>query len=108
MSTNKTTIKPADMAQFRFAIIAPVIQELYPDDSRTAYYKRIAEKPLRYPDGSLRNISYKTVVKSGYPSTSVAVSKHFSQTNALTKVLPAHSPMLPSKRSSGSSRNSPG
>ena len=63
MSTNKTTIKPADMAQFRFAIIAPVIQELYPDDSRTAYYKRITEKPLRYPDGSLRNVSYKTVEK---------------------------------------------
>ena len=51
------------MAQFRFAIIAPVIQELYPDDSRTAYYKRITEKPLRYPDGSLRNVSYKTVEK---------------------------------------------
>ncbi len=42
----------AAIAQFKFAIIAPVIQELYPDASRTAYYERITEKPLTLPDGT--------------------------------------------------------
>ena len=43
MSKNKYFISPAEMAQFRFALIAPVIQGLFPDASRTAYYKRITE-----------------------------------------------------------------
>ena len=36
----------AAMAQFRLALIAPVIHGLYPDASRNAYYLRITEKPL--------------------------------------------------------------
>lgn len=50
-------------AQFRFAIIAPVIQGLYPDPSKTAYYKRVTKKPLLLPDGSLFKYDYKTVEK---------------------------------------------
>lgn len=53
----------AKIAQFRFALIAPVIQGLFPDVSRTAYYKRITEKPLTFPDGNVKEISYKTVEK---------------------------------------------
>ena len=59
MSKSKTThlpINPAEMAQFRFALIAPVIHGLFPDASRTAYYKRITEKPLKFPDGSLHEL----------------------------------------------------
>lgn len=52
--------KAADLAQFRFGIIAPVIQGLYPDSSATAYYKRIAENEFTLPDGTTRKFSYKT------------------------------------------------
>ena len=53
----------AEIAQYKFALIAPVIQDLFTDVSRVAYYKRVTEKPLKFPDGSIRNISYKTLEK---------------------------------------------
>ena len=53
----------AEVAQFRFALIAPVIQGLFPDQSATAYYKRVTEKPLTLPDGSSVSYSYKTLEK---------------------------------------------
>lgn len=53
----------AAIAQFRFALIAPVIQGLFPDESATAYYKRVTEKPLTLPDGSTVTYSYKTLEK---------------------------------------------
>lgn len=37
----ETTRQDAEVAQFRFALIAPVIQGLFPDASATAYYKRV-------------------------------------------------------------------
>ena len=39
--TNETMKHNAEAAQFRFALIAPVIQRLFPDASATAYYKRV-------------------------------------------------------------------
>ena len=53
----------AAVAQFRFALIAPVIQDLFPDPSKTAYYKRVTEKPLTLPDGTLKKYDYKSVEK---------------------------------------------
>lgn len=53
----------AEVAQFRFALIAPVIQGLFPDASRTAYYKRVTENPLTLPDGTKKVINYKTLEK---------------------------------------------
>ena len=44
--SNSEVARAAEIAQFRFALIAPVIQDLYPDKSRTQYYKRVTEKPL--------------------------------------------------------------
>jgi hypothetical protein len=64
MSKDSETIKhDAEMAQFRFALIAPVVQGLYPDTSETAYYKRVTEKPLTLPDGTSVSYSYKTLEK---------------------------------------------
>ena len=63
MNKNKNLVTATEIAQFRFALIAPVIQDLYPDASRTAYYKRVTEKPLTLPDGSVREISFKTLEK---------------------------------------------
>lgn len=55
--------KNAEIAQFRFALIAPVIQGLFPDASATAYYKRVTASPLTLPDGSRVSYSYKTLEK---------------------------------------------
>ena len=59
----ETVKRDAQIAQFRFALIAPVVQGLYPDASATAYYKRVTEKPLSLPDGSSVTYSYKTLEK---------------------------------------------
>ncbi|MDE7244818.1 MAG: DDE-type integrase/transposase/recombinase [Oscillospiraceae bacterium] len=47
----------AAIAQFKLAVIAPAIQGFYPDASRNAYYKRVAQQPLTLPDGSV--VKYK-------------------------------------------------
>jgi len=38
-------------AQFKFGLIAPVIQDTYPDESISAYCRRVSEKPVVLPDG---------------------------------------------------------
>jgi transposase InsO family protein len=64
MSKDSETIKhDAEIAQFRFALIAPVVQGLFPDASETAYYKRVTEKPFTLPDGTSVSYSYKTLEK---------------------------------------------
>lgn len=64
MSKDTETIKrDAEAAQFRFALIAPVIQGLFPDASATAYYKRVSAAPLTLPDGTSVKYSYKTLEK---------------------------------------------
>lgn len=59
----ETIKRDAEIAQFRFALIAPVVQGLFPDASATAYYKRVTENPLTLPDGSSVTYSYKTLEK---------------------------------------------
>ena len=61
--SNNEIARAAEIAQFRFALIAPVIQDLYPDKSRTQYYKRITEKPLTQPDGKVVVYNHKTLEK---------------------------------------------
>jgi transposase InsO family protein len=61
--SNSESAKAAEIAQFRFALIAPVIQDLDPDRSRTQYYKRITEKPLTQPDGKVVVYNHKTLEK---------------------------------------------
>ena len=51
MNKDTETLKhDAEVAQFRFALIAPVIQGLYPDASATAYYKRVTEYKMSRPN----------------------------------------------------------
>ena len=59
----ETTKNDALVAQFRFAMIAPVIQGLFPDASATAYYKRVTEHPLTLPNGTVVQYSYRTLEK---------------------------------------------
>lgn len=63
MTNDKTTADAVAIAQFRFALIAPVLQELFPDNSRAAYYKRVTEKPLILPDGTAKKYDFKTLEK---------------------------------------------
>lgn len=44
--------EPLKVAHFRFALIAPVIQGLYPDASEAAYYRRVTKDPIIRPDGT--------------------------------------------------------
>ena len=53
----------AQVAQFRFALIAPLIQGLATDASNTAYYKRITKEPLTLPNGQTVRYSWKTPQK---------------------------------------------
>lgn len=63
-NNNPELEKAAEIAQFRFGLIAPVIQNTYPDDSAAKYYKRITENnALRLPDGSPMQYSWKTLEK---------------------------------------------
>jgi transposase InsO family protein len=48
----KSQIPPLELAHFRFALIAPVIQGQFPDPSAAAYYRRVTEEPLILPNGS--------------------------------------------------------
>lgn len=48
----KNSVSPLETAHFRFALIAPVIQGLYPDQSEAAYYRRVTKEPLLRPDGT--------------------------------------------------------
>ena len=50
-------------AQFRSALIAPLVQGLVPDESGTAYFMRITKQPLTLPDGRQVEYSWKTPQK---------------------------------------------
>jgi len=51
----KTNSKDMDreLAYFRFALIAPVIQGTFPDASVAAYCRRVTENPIMRPDGTM-------------------------------------------------------
>jgi len=50
-------------AHLRFAIIAPAIQGLFSEPTKTAYYKKVAEKPLKMPDGRELLLNFNTFEK---------------------------------------------
>lgn len=60
---NKKNITPIETAHFRFALIAPVIQGLFPDPSAAAYYRRVTDQPITLPDGSTFHYNPKTLEK---------------------------------------------
>lgn len=49
------------IAQTKFSLIAPIISGTYPDDSTTAYFKRISICEVDWPDGQQRKFSYQTI-----------------------------------------------
>lgn len=64
MSNENETMKHnVEVAQFRFALIAPAIQRLFPDASAAAYYNRVSAAPLTLPGGTSVKYSYKPLEK---------------------------------------------
>jgi len=59
----KPNATPLDIAHFRFGLIAPVIQNRYPDSSAMAYYRRVTEDPLELPDGTFYKYNPGTLQK---------------------------------------------
>ena len=59
----KINASPMDIAHFRFALIAPVIQGTFFEPSAAAYYRKVTEKPLILPDGSTFLYNPKTLEK---------------------------------------------
>lgn len=60
---NKISVSPIETAHFRFALIAPVIQGLFPDGSAAAYYRRLTDNPVIRPDGTAFRYNPKTLEK---------------------------------------------
>ena len=60
---DKSYNEAVKIAHLRFAVIAPVIQELFTDPTKTAYYRKVAEKPLKMPDGREVFLNYNTFEK---------------------------------------------
>jgi len=61
--TVKKYVSPIEIAHFRFALIAPVIQGLFPDPSVAAYCRRVTEKPIKAPGGNEISYRPKTIEK---------------------------------------------
>ena len=49
------------IAQVKFAVIAPVVSCTFTDENITAYFKRMAEHPLKWPDGIEKKFSVATM-----------------------------------------------
>jgi transposase InsO family protein len=52
MQKQNTKDMDRELAYFRFALIAPVVQGTFPDASVAAYCRRVTEKPIIRPDGT--------------------------------------------------------
>lgn len=59
----KINASPMDIAHFRFALIAPVIQGTFFEASAAAYYRKVTEKPITLPDGATFSYNPKTLEK---------------------------------------------
>lgn len=57
---DRTLSEAVQVAYVRFGVIAPVIQELFSEPTKTAYYKKVAQTPLGMPDGQKVKYNYNT------------------------------------------------
>jgi len=48
-------------AYFKFALIAPIIQGTFPDHSVAAYCRRVTDKPIKRPDGTMFQYNHATL-----------------------------------------------
>ena len=71
MNENTDLARRVEIAQFRFGLIAPVIQHTHSERSDTAYFKKLEEQTLTLPNGQTASYDYKTFQKwaSAYQKT---------------------------------------
>ena len=60
---DKSYSEAVKTTHLRFAIIAPVIQGLFTEPTKTAYYKKVAKNPLKMPDSREVLFNYNTFEK---------------------------------------------
>lgn len=60
---DKSFSEAVKIAHLRFAVIAPVLQGLFTEPTKTAYYKKVAERPLMMPSGKEVRLNYNTFEK---------------------------------------------
>ena len=53
------------IGQIKFSFIAPVVSRTFIDDSISAYFKRVSETEIDWPDGTKRRFSDKIGDKNG-------------------------------------------
>jgi len=63
MNENTELARKASIAQFRFGLIAPVIQQTHKEKSDAAYFKTLDRVPLTQPDGKVVFYTQKTLQK---------------------------------------------
>jgi transposase InsO family protein len=63
ISIDKNYNEAVEIAHLRFAVIAPAIQGVFTEPTKTAYYKKVALKPLKMPDGRSVFLNYNTFEK---------------------------------------------
>lgn len=63
ISSDKNYNEAIEIAHLRFAVIAPAIQGVFTEPTKTAYYKKVAQKPLKMPDGRSVFLNYNTFEK---------------------------------------------
>lgn len=63
ISNDKNYNEAVEIAHLRFAVIAPAIQGVFTEPTKTAYYKKVALKPLKMPDGRSVFLNYNTFEK---------------------------------------------
>ena len=63
METENAKSEQLEIARIRFGLIAPLIQGTYPDESMSAYCRRVAACPVKLPDGRIVQYKPKTLGK---------------------------------------------
>lgn len=51
METENTRNEQMEIARIRFGLIAPMVQGTFPDESLSAYCRRVSAFPVKLPDG---------------------------------------------------------
>ncbi len=74
---DKKYSEAVEIAHMRFGAIAPVLQGLFAEPTKTAYYKKIAEKAFKMPNGKELLYNYNTFEKwEARYNSSLALMQH--------------------------------
>ncbi|MGL5254552.1 MAG: hypothetical protein ACRC9L_06125 [Brevinema sp.] len=104
---SKNNVSTIEMGHFKFALIAPVIQGVFPDPSAAAYYRRVTANPLTLPDG--KSVKYQPTTLERWTAHYRIGGRTLSGPNHVkTKAAPELSLMYPLKKPIDSRRNTTG